>query len=92
VREATDEAGHRLERAVALRRTTDRSWPKISVAVGLSSIGSFTTSLTRAYSIPPPTGSGSGTPPAAVHALVPTTLPAVGRTRIGRLKKTSQAA
>ena len=37
----------RLERAAALLRTTDRSVVEICLAVGLSSLGSFTTSFTR---------------------------------------------
>src|ERR1700720_366757 len=43
----------RLERAAALLRTTDRSVAEISIAVGLRSVGSFTTSFTRAYGITP---------------------------------------
>ena len=39
----------RLERAAALLRTTDRSVARICFAVGLQSVGSFTTSFTRTY-------------------------------------------
>src|SRR5437879_4840345 len=39
----------RLERAAALLRNTDRSVADICIAVGLQSIGSFTTSFTRTY-------------------------------------------
>src|SRR5215213_9422914 len=39
----------RLERAAALLRTTDRSVADICLSVGAQSIGSFTTSFTRAY-------------------------------------------
>jgi transcriptional regulator GlxA family with amidase domain len=39
----------RLERAAALLRTTDRSIADVCLSVGLQSIGSFTTSFTRAY-------------------------------------------
>src|SRR5437870_3052489 len=39
----------RLERAAALLRTTDHSVADICVSVGLSSIGSFTSSFTRMY-------------------------------------------
>ena len=39
----------RLERAAALLRTTDRSIADICFSVGLSSIGSFTTSFTRMF-------------------------------------------
>ncbi len=43
----------RLERAAALLRTTDRSVAEICVAVGLSSVGSFTTSFMRTFGMPP---------------------------------------
>src|SRR5262245_7693924 len=39
----------RLERAAALLRDTDRSVLDICLAVGLSSVGSFTTSFTRMF-------------------------------------------
>jgi AraC-like DNA-binding protein len=39
----------RLERAAALLRNTDRSVTEICFAVGLGSLGSFTTSFTRIY-------------------------------------------
>src|SRR5213592_92845 len=39
----------RLERAAALLRTTDRSVSNICFAVGLRSVGSFTTSFSRAF-------------------------------------------
>jgi AraC-like DNA-binding protein len=69
----------RLERAAALLRTTDRSVAEICFAVGLRSVGSFTTSFTRTYGIPP-TEYRAAYPPAAEHALVPTcVLRAYGR-------------
>src|SRR3954452_2498393 len=43
----------RLERAAALLRSTDRSVTSICFAVGLRSVGSFTTSFTRAYRMTP---------------------------------------
>src|SRR5213076_953550 len=39
----------RLERAAALLRGTDRSVADICMSVGLTSVGSFTTSFTRLY-------------------------------------------
>src|SRR6188508_3883888 len=39
----------RLERAASLLRATDRSVADICFDVGLKSVGSFTTSFTRAY-------------------------------------------
>src|SRR5881397_3126857 len=43
----------RLERAAALLRNTDRSVVEICLAVGLRSVGSFTTSFGRAYGLTP---------------------------------------
>src|SRR3954453_16640680 len=43
----------RLERAAALLRTTDRSVASICFAVGLQSVGSFTTSFRRTYGMSP---------------------------------------
>jgi AraC-like DNA-binding protein len=60
----------RLERAAAMLRTTDRSVIEICLAVGLRSLGSFTTSFTRTYGISP-TAYRAAFPPAAAHALVP---------------------
>jgi AraC-like DNA-binding protein len=69
----------RLERAAALLRTTDRSVADICLSVGLQSIGSFTTSFTRTYSVSP-TAYRAAFPPAAQQALVPTcVLRAYGR-------------
>src|SRR6185436_16019979 len=43
----------RLERAAALLRTTDRTVTEICFAVGLSSLGSFTTSFRRVFGTTP---------------------------------------
>ena len=43
----------RLERAAALLRNTDRAVADICLAVGLRSVGSFTTSFGRAYGLSP---------------------------------------
>lgn len=61
----------RLERAAALLRSTDRSVADICLAVGLQGVGSFTTSFTRTYGIPP-TAYRAGFPSAATYALIPT--------------------
>ncbi len=61
----------RLERAAALLRDTDRSVADICLSVGLQSVGSFTTSFTRTYGVPP-TAHRMSFPPAAERALVPT--------------------
>jgi AraC-like DNA-binding protein len=60
----------RLERAASLLRMTDRSVTDICFSVGLSSLGSFTTSFTRAF------GESPGLyrrrfPPAAERAPIP---------------------
>jgi AraC-like DNA-binding protein len=60
----------RLERAAALLRNTDNSVAEICLAVGLQSIGSFTTSFTRTYGRSP-TAYRASFPPAANHAQVP---------------------
>jgi len=60
----------RLERAAALLRSTDRSVVEICFAVGLRSVGSFTTSFTRAYGSTP-TAYRASFPPASRYALIP---------------------
>ena len=60
----------RLERAAALLRDTDRPVTEICFTVGLSSLGSFTTSFTRTYG-KSPTAYRAAYPPARDKALVP---------------------
>jgi AraC-like DNA-binding protein len=60
----------RMERAAALLRTTDRSVADVCVSVGLRSVGSFTTSFTRTYGVPP-TAYRAKHPPAQNYAVVP---------------------
>ena len=60
----------RLERAAALLLTTDRSVAEICFEVGLSSVGSFTTSFTRTFGVSP-TAYRARFPPASELALVP---------------------
>jgi AraC-like DNA-binding protein len=60
----------RLERAAQLLRTTDRSVADICLTVGLTSVGSFTTSFGRAYGVSP-TAYRAQFPPAATLARVP---------------------
>jgi AraC-like DNA-binding protein len=75
-RRAFGEAPHRylltrrLERAAALLRNTDRSVTEICFMVGLSSLGSFTTSFRRVYGSPP-TAYRSSFPPAGRHIRIP---------------------
>jgi AraC-like DNA-binding protein len=60
----------RLERAAALLRSTDRPVIEICFAVGLRSVGSFTTSFSRAYGVSP-TAYRASFPPASEYALIP---------------------
>ena len=60
----------RLERAAALLRASDRSVAAICFAVGLRSVGSFTTSFSRAYGMTP-TAYRASFPPASRYALIP---------------------
>ena len=60
----------RLERAAALLRNTDNSVADICIAVGLSSVGSFTTSFKRMFGQTPLVYRDSF-PPAAAWAVVP---------------------
>src|SRR6476661_6963220 len=60
----------RLERAAALLRTTDRSVADVCFSVGLSSVGSFTTSFKRMFGVTP-TAYRASHPPAAAWAMVP---------------------
>jgi AraC-like DNA-binding protein len=75
-REAFGESPHaylltrRLERAAALLRNTDNSVADICIAVGLTSIGSFTTSFKRMFGATP-TAYRASFPPPATFARVP---------------------
>src|SRR5690349_1351040 len=59
-----------FRRAVALLRTTDRSVAEICFAVGLRSVGSFTSSFTRTFG-KSPTAYRASFPPASASARVP---------------------
>jgi AraC-like DNA-binding protein len=61
----------RLERAASLLRHTDWSVSDICLAVGLRSVGSFTTSFRRAYDRTP-TEYRAAYPPASTHVRIPT--------------------
>ncbi len=60
----------RLERAASMLQRTDHSVADICVAVGLSSVGSFTTTFTRVYG-KSPTAYRAEAPPASAYAIVP---------------------
>ena len=61
----------RLERAAELLRNTDRSIADVCFTVGLSSVGSFTTSFGRTFGVTP-TEYRKAHPPALTRARVPT--------------------
>jgi AraC-like DNA-binding protein len=61
----------RLERAASLLRSTDRSVAEVCVMVGLSSVGSFTTSFGRAFGMTP-TAYRAAFPPASRQVRIPT--------------------
>ena len=60
----------RLERAASLLRNTDRSVTEICFAVGLTSLGSFTTSFRRIYGCAP-LAYRATFPPALRHVRIP---------------------
>ena len=61
----------RLERAAALLRNTDRTVAEICVAIGLRSVGSFTTSFGRTFGLSP-TAYRAAHPPASAGVRIPT--------------------
>jgi AraC-like DNA-binding protein len=61
----------RLERAAELLRNTDLSVTEICLAVGLHSLGSFTTSFGRAFGLSP-AAYREAHPPASTRARIPT--------------------
>jgi AraC-like DNA-binding protein len=82
----------RLERAAALLRTTDRSVADVCFSVGLQSVGSFTTSFSRAYGMSP-TAYRAASPPAMHRALIPTcVLRAYGRPQHSTFREDNTAA
>jgi len=61
----------RLERAAELLRNTDRTVAEVCFAVGLSSVGSFTTSFGRTFGLSP-TEYRAAHPPASNRVRIPT--------------------
>ena len=82
----------RLERAASLLRSTDWSVADICVAVGLTSVGSFTSSFTDVFGLSP-TAYRASYPPAAAMVPIPgCVLRAYGRpVRAARSEKTGLA-
>ena len=60
----------RMERAASLLQSTDHSVASICMEVGLTSVGSFTTSFKRTYAMTP-TEYRDAYPPAAAYARIP---------------------
>jgi AraC-like DNA-binding protein len=82
----------RLERAAALLRNTDRSVADICLNVGLTSVGSFTTSFGRAYGVSP-TAYRAAHPPASASVRIPTcVLQAWARPSYSTFREDSPAA
>jgi AraC-like DNA-binding protein len=82
----------RLERAAALLRNTDRTVVEICFAVGMQSVGSFTSSFTRTYGVSP-TAYRAKFPPASDYALVPAcVLRAYGRPQRRTFREDKAAA
>jgi AraC-like DNA-binding protein len=81
----------RLERAAALLRNTDQTVAETCFAVGLKSVGSFTTSFARSYGVSP-TAYRAAFPPAADHAQIPAcVIRAHGRPRNSTFREDSPA-
>jgi AraC-like DNA-binding protein len=81
----------RLERAAELLRNTDWTVAAICARVGLSSVGSFTTSFGRAYGLSP-TAYRAAYPSAASRASVPTcVLQAYARPKSSTFREDSAA-
>ncbi|MBA3865165.1 MAG: helix-turn-helix transcriptional regulator [Solirubrobacterales bacterium] len=82
----------RLERAAALLRNTDNSVTEVCLAVGLQSIGSFTTSFKRTFGLSP-TVYRATFPPAAARAVIPAcVVRAYGRPQHRTFREDSAAA
>ena len=82
----------RLERAAALLRTTDNSVAEICLAVGLISVGSFTTSFTRHFGVSP-TVYRAQHPPANLLARVPACMVHLyGRPQVSTFREDSSRA
>lgn len=81
----------RLERAAALLRNTDWSVAEICMRVGLTSVGSFTTSFGRAYGLSP-MAYRAAHPPASERARIPTcVLQAYARPQSSSFREDSRA-
>jgi len=81
----------RLERAAAFLRNTDRTVMDISLSVGLSSVGSFTTTFTRTFGLSP-TAYRAAHPSPSNRVRIPTcVLQAYARPQSSRFREDSPA-
>ena len=81
----------RLERAASFLRNTDRTVMDICLAVGLSSVGSFTTTFTRTFGLSP-TAYRAAHPPPSNRVRIPTcVLQAYARPQSSRFREDSPA-
>ncbi|TMK33000.1 MAG: helix-turn-helix transcriptional regulator [Actinobacteria bacterium] len=81
----------RLERAAAFLRNTDRTVMDICLSVGLSSVGSFTTTFTRTFGLSP-TAYRAAHPPPSNRVRIPTcVLQAYARPQSSRFREDSPA-
>ena len=82
----------RLERAAELLRNTDRTVADICFTVGLSSVGSFTTSFSRTFGLSP-TSYRAIHPPASDRVRIPTcVLQAYARPQSSTFREDSRVA
>jgi AraC-like DNA-binding protein len=72
----------RLERSAALLRNTDWSIAAVCMSVGLRSVGSFTSSFTRAFGRPPSAYRAQHSPVAHLARVPPCVLAAYGRPQV----------
>jgi AraC-like DNA-binding protein len=81
----------RMERAAALLRNTDRSVADICITVGLTSVGSFTTTFGRTFGLSP-TAYRAAHPPASDRVRIPTcVLQAYARPQSSSFREDSHA-
>ena len=81
----------RLERAASFLRNTDRTVMDVCLSVGLSSVGSFTTTFTRTFGLSP-TAYRAAHPPPSNRVRIPTcVLQAYARPQSSRFREDSPA-
>ena len=81
----------RLERAAAFLRNTDRTVMDICLSVGLSSVGSFTTTFTRTFGLSPTAYRAAHSPPSNRVRIPTCVLQAYARPQSSRFREDSPA-